>query len=109
MDKQLLRPRELCVEPGAPDAGRVCAFWLRAVEDFIVSLRESRRDGDPEVNRKRIIINCLSPSVYPCVEDAADYEDAVRILKSLYVKQKNNVYARQTWTFCTCVSVEHRI
>jgi len=53
-----------------------------------------RRDGDPEVNRKRIIINCLSPSVYPCVEDATDYEGVVQILKSLYVKQKNNVYAR---------------
>ena len=89
MDKQLLRPRELCVEPGAPDACRVFAFWLRTVEDFIDSLRELRRDGDPEVNRRRIIINCLSPSVYPCVEDAADYEDVVRILKSLYVKQKN--------------------
>jgi len=94
MDKQLLRPRELCVEPGAPDACRVFAFWLRTVEDFIDSLRELRRDGDPDINRKRIIINCLSPSVNPCVEDAADYEDVVRILKSLYVKQKNNVYAR---------------
>ena len=30
---------------------------------------------------------------YPCVVDAADYEDEVRILKSLYVKQKH-VYAR---------------
>ena len=79
MDKQLFRPRELCVEPGAPDADRVFAFWLRTVEDFIDSLRELRRDGDPEV-RKRIIINCLSPSVYPCVEDAADYDDVVRIL-----------------------------
>ena len=59
MDKQLLRPRELCVELGAPDAGCIFAFWLRAVEDFIDSLRELRRDGDPEVNRKHIIINCL--------------------------------------------------
>ena len=31
---------------------------------------------------------------YPCVVDAADYEDEVRILKSLDVKQKNTVYAR---------------
>ena len=31
---------------------------------------------------------------YPCVVDAADYEDEVRILKSLYVKTKNTVYAR---------------
>jgi len=92
MDKQLLRPRELCFEPGAPDAGRVFAFWLRTVEDFIDSVRELRRDGDPEVNRKHIIINCLSPSVYPCVEDAADYEDVVRILTSL----------RQTEKQCLC-------
>jgi len=56
MDKQLLRPRELCVEPGAPDAGRAFAFWLRTAEDFIDSLRELRRDGDPEVNRKRIFL-----------------------------------------------------
>ena len=94
MDKQLLRPRELCVEPGASDAGHVFAFYLRTVEDFIDSLWEVCRDGDPEVNRKRIIINCLSRSVYPCVVDAVDYEDVVRILKSLYIKQKNNVYAR---------------
>jgi len=94
MDKQLLHPQELCVKPRAPDAGHVFAFWLRTVEDFIDSVRELRRDGNPEVNRKRIIINCLSLSVYPCVEGAADYEDVVRILKSLCVKQKNNVYAR---------------
>ena len=92
MDKQLPRSRELCVEPGAPDAGRVFAVWLRTVEDFIDSLRDLCRDGDPEVNRKRITINCLSPSVYPCVEDAADYEDVVRILKSL----------RQTEKQCVC-------
>jgi len=94
MDKHLLRPRELCVEPGTPDADRIFAFWCRTVEDFIESLRELRRDGDPEVNKQRIMINCLSPSVDPCVEDAAGYADVVRILKSLYVQQKNNSYAR---------------
>ena len=84
----------MCVEAGAPDAGRIFAFWLRTAEDFIDSLRVLRRDSDPEVNKKCIIINCLSPSVCPCVEDAADYEDVLQIFKSLYVKQKNNVHAR---------------
>ena len=55
MDKKLLRPRELCVEPGASDAGHVFAFYLRTVEDFIDSLWEVCRDGDPEVNRKRSV------------------------------------------------------
>jgi len=61
MDKQLLRPREVCVEPGAPDAGCIFAFWLRTLEDFIDSLRELHRDGDPELNliySKRSNPNC---------------------------------------------------
>jgi len=33
MERQLLRPKELSVEPEAPDAARVFAFWLRTVED----------------------------------------------------------------------------
>jgi len=86
MDKQLLRPRKLCVEPGAPNAGRIFAFWLSTIDDL--SLGELHRDGDPEANSKRIIINRLSPSVYPCVEDVTDYKDVVRILKFLYIKQK---------------------
>ena len=73
MDKQQLGPRELCVEAGALDAGGRFAFWLRTVQDFIDSLRKLRRDGDSEVNKKQIIINCLSASVNLCAEDAADY------------------------------------
>ena len=69
-------------------------FWLRTVEDFISTLQELRRDDDPEVNEKRIIINCLSPVVYPHVEEAETYDMIVQILKALYVKKKNNVYAR---------------
>jgi len=40
-------------------------------------------------------INCLSPAVYPHVEEAETYDRIVQILKALYVKRKNNVYAPQ--------------
>ena len=70
MDKQLLRPRELHTEPEQPDSASVFNFWLRTVGDFISTLQELRRDNDPEVNKTRIIINCLSPAVYPHVEEA---------------------------------------
>jgi len=63
MDKQLLYPRVLHVEPEQPDAASVFNFWLRTVEDFISTLQELRRDDDRVVNKKRIIINCLSPAV----------------------------------------------
>ena len=92
MDKQLLRPRELRIEPEPPDAAGLFNFWLRIVEDFISTLQELQRDNDPVVNKKRIIINCLSP-VYPHVEEAETYDMIVQNSESSYVKKKN-VYAR---------------
>ena len=94
MEKLVLRPKELSVQPEAPDAQRSFAYWLRTVEDFISTLAEFRKDGDPEINKKRIIVSCLSPEIYPYVEDADTYENVVEILKSAYIKKKNNVYAR---------------
>jgi len=93
MDKLILRPRELHIEPEQPHAASVLNFWLRTVDDFISTLQELRSDDDPEVNKKRVIINCLSP-VYPHVEEAETYDMIVQFLKALYVKKKNNVYAR---------------
>ena len=94
MERQLLRPKELSVEPETPDAARVFAFWLRTVEDLLSSLREFRAEDDPQVNAHRIIVSCLSPVIFPYVEDAVSYDEIVDILKRLNLKKKNNVYAR---------------
>jgi len=83
MERQLLRPKELSVEPEAPDAARVFAFWLRTVEDFLSSLREFRAEEDPQVNAQRIIVGCLSPAIFPYVEDAVSYDEIVGILKTV--------------------------
>ena len=86
--------KPLPLQPEAPEASRVFSLWLRTVEDFIASLRDDRKEGEPEINKKRIIISCLFPDVFPFVEEAGDYERIVEILKSVYVKKNNNVYAR---------------
>jgi len=74
MDKQLLCPRVLHIEPEQSDAASMFNFWLRTVKEFISTLQELRRDDDPAVNQKRIIMNCLSPAVYPDVEEAETYD-----------------------------------
>ena len=111
MEKLVLRPKELSVQPEAPEARHIFNFLLRTVEDFIASLRDYRKESEPEINKKRIIIFppmffrmlsfprcfsvcCLSPDVFPYVEEAVDYERIVETLKSVYIKKKNNVYAR---------------
>jgi len=94
MEKLVLRPKEWSVQPEAPEAPRIFNFWLRTVEDFIASLRVYRKEGEPEINKKRIVISCLSPDVFPYVEEAVDYERIVETFKSVYIKKKNSVYAR---------------
>jgi len=93
MERQLLRPKEMSVEPEASDAARVFAFWLHTVDDCLSSLREFRAEEDPQTDAQRIIVNCLSPAIFPYMEDAASYDKIVDTLKRLYLK-KNNVYAR---------------
>jgi len=66
----------------------VLNFWLRIVADIISTLQELRRDDDPEVNKTRIIINRLSPAVYPHVEETETYDMIVQILKAPYVKRR---------------------
>ena len=83
MERQFLRPKELSFEPEAPDAARVFAFWLRTVEDFLSSLRDLRAEEDPQVNAQRIIVGCLSPAIFPYVEDVVSYDEIADIQDSI--------------------------
>jgi len=52
MEKLVLRPKELSVQPEAPEAPRIVYFRLRTVEDFVASLSDYREEGEPEINKK---------------------------------------------------------
>jgi len=92
--QELTWPKELSVETTAPDASKTFMCWLRTVNDYIDYLGEGRAEDAPAINRVRIIINCLSPSIYPLVEEDETFEQIVATLKAAYFKKKNNVYAR---------------
>lgn len=94
MDKQFPRPKDLSIEPEAPNASRHFNFWLRTVKDFIDQMNENGGSEVSAATKKRIIISCLSPEVYSYVEDAETYENVITTLERMYVKGKNNVFAR---------------
>ena len=94
MDKQFPRPKDLSIEPEAPNASRHFNFWLRTVKDFIDQMNENGGSEVSAATKKRIIIICLSPEVYSYVEDAETYENVITTLERVYVKGKNNVFAR---------------
>ena len=92
--QELPRPKELTVETTAPDASKIFTYWLRTVTDYIDYLGEGCAEDAPAINRARILISCLSPCIYPLIEEVETFEQIVATLKAAYIKKKNNVYAR---------------
>jgi len=75
MDNQLFCPRVLHIEPEHPDAANAFNFWLQKQSKIsFLRCKNSEETTIRVVNKKRIIINCLSPAVCPDVEEAETYD-----------------------------------
>ena len=95
MDK-LLKPKDLDVLPTDSNAASVFKYWIATFESFLQAVETVQAAIDPsvEVNRRGLLVNFLTPSSYQYIEDCETYEAAVAELKGVYVKTKNNVFAR---------------
>jgi len=95
MDK-LLKPKDLDVLPTDSNAASVFKYWIATFESFLQAVETGQAAIDPsvEVNRRGLLVNFLTPSAYQYIEDCETYEAAVAELKRVYVKTKNNVFAR---------------
>ena len=98
MDR-LLKPKDLTTEPTDPDASRVFKYWLATFENFVESALPARADDNNYDNerqrtKRNLLINFLSPAIYPHVEDCESYDVALQTLKDLYIKPKNKIFAR---------------
>jgi len=92
MDK-LLKPQDSDVLPTDANAASGFKYWIATFESFLQAVETGQAAIDPsvEVNR-RGLVNFRTPSAYH--EDCETYEAAVAELKRVYVKTKNNVFAR---------------
>ena len=93
MDKSALRPKALASLPEDADAAKVFTHWLKTLENYI----EYVASGGEQPNaaaKLRLLVNNVSPDVYCYIEDAGDFDRSIAALKKLYLKKKNNVYAR---------------
>ena len=90
MDR-LLKPKDLTIEPRDPDASRVFEYWLATFENFVESALPARADDNNDDNerqrtKRNLLINFLSPAIYPHVEDCESYDVALQTPKDLYIK-----------------------
>ncbi|XP_063615679.1 uncharacterized protein LOC134788789, partial [Penaeus indicus] len=84
----ILKPSKLDVDPNSPTASKEWKHWHRAFTNYIEEC------GESEADRFKVLVNCVSHTVYDQIQECSDYESAVKVLKDLYVKTPNVVLAR---------------
>ena len=62
--------------------------WFRTFTNFL----ETIVDKNPD--KLNTLINYVSPTVYNYIADAATYDDAIATLTAIFVKTKNEIFAR---------------
>ena len=94
MDK--LRPDKLELEVSDPEAGKKLTHWLRCVGYYIESIDNPQKP----VNKLQVLIQLVSHTIFELIEDATNYEGAVKILKGYFIKEANVLYARHALITC---------
>ncbi|XP_050712577.1 uncharacterized protein LOC126996248 [Eriocheir sinensis] len=61
--------------------------WLCTFNNFIQSI-------SPAPDKLKLLVNYISPEAYTHITDCPSYEEAIKALKTVYVKPKNIIFAR---------------
>lgn len=86
--QRILRPERFSANPNEVNANQEWKHWIRTFENFI------RLSKVEEKEKLTVLINYLSPSVYDYISDCEEYSNAITILKKLYLKPVNEIFAR---------------
>lgn len=87
MDK-FLRPDRFEADPSSSSAAREWKHWHRTFKNFLEAIQTHKPD------KLKTLINYLGPRVYEFIADCEEYEAAISTLEKMYVKPKNEVFAR---------------
>ena len=87
MDRAL-RPLRFETNPNDVNAAKEYQHWIRTFEHYVDVLPSEGLD------KYKVLANYLSPQVYDYISEKTTYDDAVAVLQAIYVKPKNEVFAR---------------
>lgn len=85
-----LRPERFDAEPSSPGTELRWVHWLHTFKNF---LSEQGSDLTDSMMLK-LLINHLSPAVFAHVRGCDEYNAALKLLDSVYIKPKNEVHSR---------------
>ena len=87
MDK-VLRPERFETDPSSNLASKELLHWKRTFVNFLSVLPQANLD------KLSVLANFVSPTIFQHIEDSTDYDAAMEILESLFIKPKNEIFAR---------------
>ncbi|XP_045132103.1 uncharacterized protein LOC123518976 [Portunus trituberculatus] len=87
MDK-FLRPDRFDADPNSSGAASEWKHWYRTFNNFLEAIASHKPD------KLKTLVNYVAPRVYEYIADSDDYDSAITTLEKMYVKPKNEVFAR---------------
>ena len=93
MDKHL-RPERFDTDPDASNAAKQWKHWRRTFENFLGELRGTGDSATSEENKLKLMINYIAPSIYEHIAECTSYVSAMDTLSGMYIKPKNEIFAR---------------
>jgi hypothetical protein len=87
MDK-VLRPERFEIDPSSNLASKEWLHWKRTFVNFLSVLPQGNLD------KQSVLANFVSPTIFQHIEDSTDYDAAMEILESLFIKPKIEIFAR---------------
>ena len=86
--ERLLKPDRLNTDPNASPASKKWLHWLWTFENFLTVLPQKGLD------KLSVLTNYVSPKIFVYIEECTEYDRAIVVLKELFVKPKNEIFAR---------------
>ncbi len=86
--ERLLKPDCLNTDLNASTASKEWLYWLQTFENFLAVLPQEGLD------KLSVLTNYVSPKIFVYIKECTEYDRAIVVLYELFVKSKNEVFAR---------------
>ena len=92
--ERILKPDRLGLDPSVSEAGaanKSYTHWKQTFTNFLSILGEA---SNTEQKKLLILTNYVSPDIYNLISSQTEYTPAIAVLDTIFIKEKNESYAR---------------
>ena len=86
--ERYLQPERFDCSPNSSLSSKQWTHWYKTFSNFLTAISKHEPD------KLATLVNSAAPSVYEFISECKDYESAIETLRKLYIKPKNEVFAR---------------